>query len=121
MTTLTHLPATAAPCTPLTWNGLTGAVAAARTGAEVTEPPLGLVTTRLVGVTPARPKVQVTAIVVEDETVVTPQVPLAGDKVTTAPVAKLVPAIAKDVVELAAPVVGVTDVMVGAAPMLRVA
>jgi hypothetical protein len=63
----------------------------------------------------------VTAIVVEDETVVTPQVPLAGDNVTTAPAAKLVPAIANDVVALAAPEVGVTEVMVGAAPMFSVA
>lgn len=60
---------------------------------------------------------QVTAKVVADDTVVVPQVPLAGDKVTTAPVAKPVPAMANDVVVAAVPVAGVTPVIVGPAPM----
>jgi hypothetical protein len=59
--------------------------------------------------------VQVAASVVVAVIVGAVQVPLAGLKVTTAPVSKFVPATAKDVVVPALPAVGVTDVMVGPA------
>src|ERR1700677_1936119 len=112
MVTVTNLPTTAAPCTPLTWKAAVVVVAAAgRTAADIADPPSGLVTTKTVATELGLPKVQVTAIVVDDETVVVPQVPFAGDSVTTAPAAKPVPAIANDVVVEAVPAAGVTPVI----------
>jgi hypothetical protein len=92
-------------------------VAAGKIAADVTDPPLVLVTSRLVAVFPATPRVHATVNVVDDTTVVMPQVPLTGVVVTTAPAPKLVPTMVKVLVPLAVPAAGVTLVMVGAAAM----
>jgi hypothetical protein len=87
--------------------------AAAKTTAEVADPPSRLVTTRLTAEVPAAPKVHDTVIDVADTTVAEPQVP-PEESATVAPVRKPVPVMVKAFVEAGVAVTGETAVIVGA-------